>query len=233
MVILLNLLLLLIAGITIVLAHKRGFVKTFISAVSTLVALIMVFCFTTPLANFLSETSIAESVREATQEELTHMLEGVSPDAGATGGVSETLLETLHIDSAEFRAWVRAHAHESAVKFHETVSAYLTNFVSDLILRALAALLLFAGTTLLLFVVGNLLSGVVEHLPFISGANHLLGLVLGIVQALIRVCLFATVVCALIDASAVADLPLLGGTQTDSLFLLRLFDLRNLLPRLL
>ena len=42
-----------IAGITVFVAYKRGFVKTFISAVSSILAMIVVMLFTAPVANIL------------------------------------------------------------------------------------------------------------------------------------------------------------------------------------
>lgn len=233
----LDLILLLIAGITIILAYKRGFVRLVISAASTLIALLLVFLFSASLAGALAKTSLAQTIQTSVESGLDSLLqqEGASSSlelATQPGSVLYQALDQIGIDGAEFTAWLSDKTGLSADTFHASLTEYLSAPVVNLILQALASVLLFVGANLVLRIAGLALSGVISHLPLIGSANRTLGLILGIVLALIRVCLFATVVCALFDAAAIADLPLFHGSHPDQTLLVRFFDLRNLIPTL-
>ncbi len=63
--ILVDIVILLLAGVTIFLAGKRGFVATAVNAASSLIALIMVFFFTGPVSNLLAETPLKDLLQTA------------------------------------------------------------------------------------------------------------------------------------------------------------------------
>ena len=69
-----DLIILAIAVVTVFLAGKRGFIKTAVNAASSLIALIVVFCFTGLLSGILGATPIADAVHSGAEgfvEELT------------------------------------------------------------------------------------------------------------------------------------------------------------------
>lgn len=64
----------LIAGITVFFAGKRGFVATVIDAAGTLVSLIAVICFTGPISDLLAATPLGDLFREAGIKALSIVL---------------------------------------------------------------------------------------------------------------------------------------------------------------
>ena len=227
MSLLLDLLILLIAGLTIFFAARNGFVKTFLSAASTLIALLIVFLCTAPLAEALAQTSLADAVHTNTKSFLDDLVEeqGAS-DSYALASDRESalypLLESVGIDGERFYRWVGEQESSLKEQFHEKLVTYIADRVTPLLLRALSVAILFFGSFLVLKVAGFLLTGVIERLPFVRGANHLLGLVLGVLLALIRVFLFCAVVKVLLDTASLAGWTALTGLDPEKTLLFRL-----------
>lgn len=227
--ILLDLIIIAIAGITIWIAAKRGFVKTFISAVSSLLALVVVMLFTAPLANALAETSIASSVRRNTAVFLDELIQNSEASNSLTlvqdqSGELYTVLESVGIDLGEFSDWLEKSTDQTETAFRESLVEYISGPVATLVMRALAMLILYLGASLLLKIAGSLLSGVIEHLPVIREANHMLGLVLGIVLATVRVFIFCAIVSILINTSSLTGFSFFAELDPAKTYLFRLFD---------
>mgnify|MGYP003299644338 CR=1 FL=1 len=66
MSIILDIIVVAIIALTVYFAYKNGFVKTAISTVSFLLAVAVTAMFASPLADFLKETSVAETVESTT-----------------------------------------------------------------------------------------------------------------------------------------------------------------------
>ena len=223
----LDLLLLLIAGLTIFFAARNGFVKTFLSAASTLIALIIVFLFTAPLAEALEQTSLADAVRANTETFLDQLVEeqgaGDSYElASDRDGKLYQLLESVGVDGERFYRWVEEQGATAKEQFREKLVTYIADHVTPLLLRALSVAILFFGSFLVLKLVSILLTGIVESIPFVREANRLLGLVLGILLALVRVFLFCAVVRVLLDTASLAGWSALAGLDPDRTILFRL-----------
>lgn len=223
----LDLLILLIAGLTILFAAKNGFVKTFLSATSTLIALVIVFLFTSPLANALEQTPLADAIRTNTTSFLDQFVEeqnAVDSYTLASDRDSELypLLESVGIDGEKLSRWVTEHESLAAERFHDELAAYIAATVTPLLLGALSVAILFFGSFLVLKLLSILLTGIIEQIPFVRGANHALGLVLGILLALIRVFVFCAVIRVLLDTASLSGWTALAGLDPDKTLLFRL-----------
>lgn len=228
MSLLLDLILLLIAGITILLAAKRGFVKTFLSTASTIIALVIVFLFTAPLTDLLESTSLPDAVRTNTAAYIDSLVE--EQGAGDSQSLASdrnselyTLLEGVGIDAESLSNWVSAHENTVKEQFRDELVDFIADSVTPMLLNAISVAILFFGSYIALKLLSILLTGVVEKIPFVRGANHLLGVVLGVVLALIRILLFCTVVRVLLDTSLLSGWSVLAGLDPDKTLLFRLF----------
>ncbi len=225
---LLDLVLLLIAGVTIFLAAKRGFVKTFLSAASTIIALLAVFLFTSPLTDVLEGTSLPEAIRTNTASFVDRLVE--EQDAGDSQSLASdpdsklyTLLEGVGIDRESLSNWVTEHENMVKDQFHNELVGFIAGNVTPLLLRAISSAILFFGSYFALRLLSILLTGVVERIPFVRGANHVLGVVIGVALALIRILIFCAVVQVLLDTSFLSGWSALAGFDPDKTLLFRLF----------
>ena len=228
MSLLLDLILLLIAGVTIFLAAKRGFVKTFLSAASTIIALVIVFLFTSPLTEYLENTALPDAVRTNTAAYIDNLVEEKGADDSQSlvsdrGGELYALLEGVGIDGDRLSDWVVEHEDLVKEQFRDELVNFIADNVTPVLLRAIAVAILFFGSYLALKLLSILLTGVVERIPFVRGANHLLGVVVGVVLALIRILIFCTVVRVLLDTSLLSGWSALAGFDPDKTLLFRLF----------
>ncbi len=226
---LLDLLILLIAGLTIFFAVKNGFIKTFLSTASTLIALIIVLLFSTPLTEALARSPLADAVRTNTEACLDQLIEDSGAEdsyslASDRDGELYPILESVGIDSEKFSRWVGERESMAKDAFREALIDYIAEPVIRLLLRVLSVALLFFGSLLLLRIASFLLSGVIERIPFLREANHILGLVLGVLLALIRVFLFCAVMRVLLNTAGVAGVSALAGIDPEKTLLFRLFD---------
>ena len=227
MSLILDLIILLIGGLTVLFAARNGFVKTFLSATSTLIALVIVFLFATPLTNALKDSSLAEAVRTNTAAYLDELAEEQhAGDSYALASDRESelypFLESIGVDGEGLYNWVSEHASLAKEQFREELVAFIAREVTPLLLHALSVAILFFGSFILLKLASILLTGIIEQIPFVREANHALGLVLGVVLALIRVFLFCAVVRVLLNAASLAGWSALAGLHPDKTLLFRL-----------
>lgn len=228
MSLLLDLILLLIAGVTIFLAAKRGFVKTLLSTASTLVALVIVFLFTSPLTDLLESTALPDAVRTNTASVIDSLVEQQGAEDSQSLALDReselyTLLEGIGIDSESLSDWVTEHETMVKEEFRDELVAFVADSVTPMLLSAISVAILFFGSYIALKLLSFLLTGVVEKIPFVRGANHMLGVVLGVVLALIRILIFCTVVRVLLNTSLLSGLGALAGIDPDKTLLFRLF----------
>lgn len=222
---LIDLIILAIAVVTVFLAGKRGFIKTAVNAASSLVALIVVFCFTGLLSGILGATPLADAVHSGTES----FVEGLTEEKSLSELVQDedgpllSVMDKVGMDTEEFTAWAQTLSG-SEESMREQVVDYIADPLTALVMKAISVLILFVATVLLLKLAGNLLTGIVEKLPFIRGANTLLGMVLGGLLALVRVFVFCAVVGILASAASMLGLGLFDSFDPANTYLYRLFD---------
>ncbi len=215
----------LIIGLTVFFAAKNGFVKTAISALSLVVAIIVTSLFAQPVADFLADTAIADSIREATEEQITTLLleEGKSVNSLLNGESEEfnTLTTIAGIDTQELKAWYGEHIVDE-VSAESLLAKRISEPIIDLISMLLAIIILFFGTQIVMSVLSVVLDKV-ARLPILRSCNKLLGVILGVILALVRVCLFCFVVEILIENSAFLGSEFLSNLDPDKTLIYKIF----------
>ena len=225
--ILVDLIILAIAGVTIFLAGKRGFIKTAVTAASSLIALVVVICFTGVLAGILGATPLADVVYNGTTSFVEELAENESI-ADLVQDEEGPLLSTLDkvgVDTEAFSDWAaELVTEEDEAVMREKIVEYVAEPVTSLVMKALSVLILYVGAVLLLKLAAGLLTGIVEKLPFVRQANTLLGLVLGCVLALVRVFIFCAVIGILASTADLTGWEIFASIDPAQTYLYRLFD---------
>lgn len=227
MSLILDLIILLIAGLTIFFAAKNGFVKTFLSAASALIALVIVFLFTSPLTGALEKSAFGNAIHDSTESFLDQLVEVQPTDGGYTlandpNSELSSLLDSVGIDKDALSEWMSEHIGQTQEHFREELIDFIADRATSLLLRALSIAVLFFGSFIALKLLSILLTSVIEKIPFVRGTNRILGLVLGILLALLHVFVFCAVVRVLLDTASMAGWTALSGFDPEKTFLFRL-----------
>jgi uncharacterized membrane protein required for colicin V production len=182
-------------------AARNGFVKTLISAVSFILAIVITATFTTPLADYLKTTPIAETIETATEEKITDFIleDAVNVD-GLINGDSEKfnkLLSITGINKGELSKWYSENVIDVTNK-ESALAKHIATPIIDITATATSIVLLFIGTQILLSVLSRVLN-IIAKLPLLRTCNKFLGFLLGVVLAMFRIFLFCFIMNLLIE----------------------------------
>ncbi len=226
MSILLDVVIIAIIALTVYFSYKNGFVKTAISAVSFILAVAITAMFASPLADYLKETSVAETVESATEEAITDML--VKDPVGVEGlldGKSEEfnkMLALARLDRNELSAWYAQNVANSELG-ESALATRIAEPMVDIIAMIIAIAILFIGTQIILSIAAFFLNKIAS-LPILRTANKGLGLVVGVVLALLRVCLFCYVMTVLIENAQFIGSSFISNLDPDSTLFFKIFS---------
>ena len=154
----LDILIVVIIGVTIGFAVKNGFVKTVLSAASFLIALAVAFLFVAPVRDAFLESGMAVKVRTAVDESITSFVTDTSEEQEELPEFL-TKLEFIGIDKDELQTkWNDWRSGNT-----ETLKNELVGYVSEPVLRAVATftafILLYLGSVLVLRLAAPIRSG--------------------------------------------------------------------------
>ena len=215
-----------IIAITIYFAAKNGFVKTAISAVSFILAVILTIMFANPFAEYLKTTSVAETVETAVEDAITDALVGSTVGIdGLLKGESEKfnkILELAKLDLNEISTWFNNNVMEYS-SGESALASRIAQPLTDIVAKIIAIIVIFILSLILIAIVARMLD-LVAKLPIIRGANKLLGILLGAVLALFRVCLFCFVMGILIRHADFLGSEFLAGLDASKTLLFKFFS---------
>ncbi len=215
----------LIFAITVFFAAKNGFIKTLISAVSFILAIIITATLCTPLAEFLKTTPIAESIEEATEEKITEfILDGAGDTDGLIEGKSSdfnTLLTISGIEKEEIKTWYAENVVDVENK-ESALAKKIAEPIINVIATAASIIILFVGTQILLSVLSRVLN-IIAKLPVLRSCNKALGIVLGVILALFRVFLFCFIMRLFIENADFLGSDFISALKPENTFLFNIF----------
>lgn len=178
--------LLLVVGIifllSVLVGYKRGFIKIVASLVSTLLCIVLVMFISPSVSKWIQEST---PLRETVQNKCIELL---VPDtitkeealqADLTSDEQRSMIEGAELPEI-FRQMLlednndEVYAALGVNTFGQYIGAYIAKVVADI----LAFLITFIAIFIIIRVVIGML-GVVDKLPLIGGANHLVGGILG------------------------------------------------------
>lgn len=226
MSIILDIIVVAIIALTVYFAYKNGFVRTAISTVSFLLAVAVTAMFASPLADFLKETSVAETVESTTENAITDVLLETSLGVdGLLEGKSDDfnkLVSVTGMSLSELGDWYHNNIADSN-KGEAVLAARIAEPITDISAKAIAVLILFIGTQLALAVIARVLN-LVAKLPLLRTANKALGIMLGAMLAALRVCLFCFVMGVLIENAEFLDNSFLSSLNAEKTLLFKFFS---------
>ncbi|MBQ3935301.1 MAG: CvpA family protein [Clostridia bacterium] len=231
----LDALILLIAGLTVFFAVRNGFVKTVQSTAVFILSIVITLLLRQPVASLLYKTQIPAKVEDSIVSVISGLLdteakekEAVKEPADSSSGQEQegpsflqTALGALGIDAGQYRALIREKIDGTADGLREMLRASVVPKAVSVLIQVIAVVGLFIVSNLLLRLVFWLLRKVIESVGILRSANRVLGLVLGILLAVLRVLLFVTVVAALLNVSAISQLPVVSAFRIDETYLFR------------
>lgn len=219
-----------IIAITIYFAYKNGFVKTAVSAVSFILAIVVTAMFASPTAEFLKQTAIAETVETATENAISDIL--IDTSLGVTGlldGKSEEFNKLVALtgqDMSDIASWYENKQYTDT-NGEIVLAARIAEPITDAIASVLAVILLFIGTQIAIIFIARALD-IVAKLPILRTANKGLGIALGAVLAFLRVTLFCFAMNVLIKNSAFLESEFLMNLEPESTVLFKFFSEINI-----
>lgn len=226
MSIILDIAIVLIIALTVYFAYKNGFVKTAVSAVSFVLAIVVTAMFASPVAEFLKQTAVAEAVEQATEAAISDALYETSHGVkGLLEGKSEEFNKLLAVTGQnvhELSDWFDSNASRSE-KGESLLAARIAEPITDAVARVIAVVLLFIGTQIAVVIIARALD-VVAKLPILRFANKWLGVALGVVLAFFRVTLFCFAMSVLIKSSAFLESDFLAGLNPDNTLIYKFFS---------
>lgn len=186
---LLDIVIIAIIAFTVTVAVKKGFIRTLLSAGTFILAVILTAILASPVSNMLKETVVANavqnSIEETIAEEISESTNGID---GLFEGESKIFNSLAEASNLDVEYWEQEYK-ENSESIEERIAEKIATPIVDIIATIIAIILIFILSQVLL----SLLSGVLEKvfsLPVLKTFNKGFGAILGIVLALIRVCLF-------------------------------------------
>ena len=238
MTFLLDLVIIAIFALTVYFAYKNGFVKTAVSAVSFILAIILTVTFATPLAEYIKSTELASevkvSVSEAIRDSLPQQTEGeadikredIEKYLDEHPEIFDRLPEFVDFNKETLLEWYD-EATESGNDLRQSASETLAEKsaekIIDIVSKLLAVIILFIGAQIILSIIAFILNRIVE-LPVLRTANKGLGIALGVILAVLRIALFCFVMNLLIGNAEYLNSEFINGLQPENTFFFKLFS---------
>lgn len=188
----------------LILGYKRGFIRTVINLVGYAVSAVLAFFISQPVAGFIFESFFRKGSVDMINGELGKLSGGQS--------VAE-LLDTAFAAIPERISALASSYVGSLDQIKDTIADVATAVV-DQVIGPIATIMIQSIVFLVLFIVFCILVKlvtkalkIIDKLPVIGTANAVLGLVVGLVQAVIFLFIFTSVVALIIQ---------LSGNQMDA-----------------
>ncbi len=186
---LLDIIIIAIIAITVTMAVKKGFIRTMLSAGTFLIAVLLTALLASPVADALKETVVGNSVRESIEETITEEIsDNTNGINGLFNGESKIFNSLAQASDLDVEYWEKEYK-ENSENIERRIAEKIAAPIIDIIATIIAIILVFLLSQLLL----SLLSGVLDRvfrLPVLKTFNKGFGALLGIILALVRVCLF-------------------------------------------
>lgn len=198
---------LLVVGIvvaSIVLAYRKGLIRTLFSLLGGILAITLAVSFSAPFATWLNASYVGPAVRNSVLAAINEEpLEEDYETSLATVNVSQKLqnmpnslrefLESIQIDPDQAKE--EAEKNEgTTVSARAKLLETVTDPISETISKTIAIILLFILFFIILFIISLLLGAVFKVLPFGRSLNRVGGILLGALRGLLLAMLFGMIV---------------------------------------
>lgn len=201
--VILDIIVVIIAALSIIVAAKRGFFRTLLSGTAFLLSLILTIALVAPVRNALIQTPIYDSAKEG----ITAWINDTAMHAiqNAEDGASDSLqkattdnadfasiLDSLGIDIDSIKDEIMNYSDDGV---EASVKAFAENIgekVAMALVSFVAALLLFIVLYIIIQLISKFLESVIKKFPVLKVADGVLGSVLGAIFGLVRIFAFVS-----------------------------------------
>ena len=215
---------LIVIGILVIFAvmgYYKGLVRTALTLISSIVALLLAFVVSPVTNTILEMTPVYQWVTDGVQSKVSEInfIGGIQSQA-ATIMEEITWLPSVIVEQVKMNNNPAMHRLLGVSQIEDYVSMYITQILVGLVALLISWLII----KLMLNVAVHMTSSIVEHIPIISGVNKQLGLVLGILKGWLTL---SIVICVL---PLFSQLPMLQDLMKalDTSFLLKWLYENNL-----
>lgn len=176
---------------------KRGLVKMAFSFVSVFVILILVNILTPSAKQLLKETPIYEGIKSNIEAYVTKHVETSTENMTQTGvRAQKKIIETLPLPKQVIKSLADNNNQKSYDSMKvKSFSAYIVESLSDMVLGALAFVILFVVLSILIRVLMHVLD-IVTKLPVIHAFNTAGGAIIGLAESVIIIWIACIIVTA-------------------------------------
>ena len=233
----LDICILLILGLTIFFAVKNGFVKTALSTLSFALAVLITACLLNPVRNAFMKTQLAENITAETQNSINDYIKenrfsGVKELIDKKPEEFRALLSAVGIEISDIEEWYETEVKDSDEAQLRDLSRKIAEPAVYAVVTLVSVIVIYICARLVLLILTKILDAVAK-LPVLKTANRVLGLLLGIVLAVVRISLFCLIIRVLVDNSEFIGWDFLTAIDTENTLLFRLFEKINIFSFLL
>lgn len=220
----LDIIIILIVSLTVYFAAKNGFVKTAISASSFIIAILLTAILTTPVAEAIKASPLSATVRNATEDRIESiLLEGSYEISSLLEGESEEFNKLLSVARIDKDGLLEKYVSMDPDKVAYNLAVEISNPIIDTVAIIVAIIIIYIGTQIILSVVSFILDKVCR-LPVLKSCNKFLGIVVGVVLALLRACLFCFVIKILMENADFLGSSFIAGLAPEKTLLFKTFS---------
>lgn len=220
----LDIIIILIVSLTVYFAAKNGFVKTAISASSFIIAILLTAILTTPVAEAIKASPLSATVRNATEDRIESiLLEGSYEISSLLEGESEEFNKLLAVARIDKDDLMEKYVSMDPDKVAYNLAVEISNPIIDTVAIIVAIIIIYIGTQIILSIVSFILDKVCR-LPVLKSCNKFLGIVVGVVLALLRACLFCFVIKILMENADFLGSSFIAGLAPEKTLLFKTFS---------
>lgn len=215
------------ALISVILGISRGFIKSVSHFLSLIIALVMTVSFTQPVAEYISELFINESVSDYAESEVEKVLpqnggeEHLNTLFSETPEVFSELAERFGVGLDSLIGIFEGGADKDS-SLLERLGEAIAKPTVDALSSVVAAILVFVATLIVLGIVFAILNKIFS-LPVLKTLNKLLGFVFGVASAVISCFVIANAAYALNGALASFNANVFNPGVIDGSIILKFF----------
>lgn len=238
-----DLIIVFIIGVTLFFAVKNGFVKTALGALGFFIAAAVALAFCGPLGGALADGGFGdrvEAVVDSTVDKVVNAenYKGVFENDGEDENEKPSALSVLFTSFGASDAYTSlSDGYNAQVeKGLENAREYIKNGINEKAVPfccdILAFLLIYFGMRLLIKI-AEVVMGKLTELPVLKQADKLLGALMGVLLAVLRVSLFCVALKLLIPISGALGIDWLAQIDLNDSMLYSIFEGGNLLSALI
>ncbi len=216
---------------SVLVARRRGFLKSSYTVLSLIISAVLIVTLQQPFTDYLTSSALGQTVREKVELQVLGTAEDEMPqisgeeDEETAVKVGEMMgLPTFLMDFLDEKLEKQAQAVETMKNDALTV---LTDTVTEVILKIASIILLFLAVRLGVFLLLRLLD-IIFKLPLLSGVNSFMGMIVGALNGL----LIVYILCAILTLLAPTESLSVIGDVVDKTLIVKYFYDNNLLIEL-